>query len=45
MAAVSDLMDRMPVVTALADFNPNSGTRLERLIFNNRFIVKTAMEG
>ena len=36
MAGASDSLDRMPVVRRLADFDPRSGTRLERLIFNNR---------
>ena len=39
MAVTTDLMDRMPIVRTLADFNPNSGTALERAIFNNRLAV------
>ncbi|NJD33327.1 MAG: RND family transporter [Betaproteobacteria bacterium] len=39
MAAATDVMDRMPVVQALADFDPNSGTKLERMIFNTRLAV------
>jgi predicted RND superfamily exporter protein len=39
MAAAIDLMDRMPVVRTLTDFDPNTGTKLERLIFNNRLAV------
>ncbi len=42
MAVSTDLMDRMPIVRSLADFNPNSGTALERLIFNNRLAVVVA---
>mgnify|MGYP000122544225 CR=1 FL=1 len=42
MAAPTDLMDRMPVVQTLDGFNPNSGTRLERSIFNNRLVVVMA---
>jgi predicted RND superfamily exporter protein len=42
MAVASDNLDRMPVVRNLADFNPQSGTRLERLIFNNRLLVVLA---
>lgn len=42
MAAPTDLMDRMPVVQTLAGFNRNSGTRLERSIFNNRLVVVLA---
>ncbi|PWR18322.1 efflux RND transporter permease subunit [Zavarzinia compransoris] len=38
MAAVTDLLDRMPVVSNLAGFNRNSGSRLERFIFNNRLL-------
>ncbi len=38
MAAVSDDLDQMPVVRKLADFNRNSGNRLERLVFNNRLV-------
>jgi len=39
MAAGTDLLDRMPVVRDIADFNPRSGSLLERLIFNNRVAV------
>ncbi|HSG23150.1 MAG TPA: RND family transporter, partial [Azonexus sp.] len=39
MAVATDLMDRMPIVRSLKDFNQNSGTALERLIFNNRLAV------
>jgi predicted RND superfamily exporter protein len=39
MAVGTDSLDRMPVVRDLADFDPNSGSRLERLIFNNRLAV------
>ncbi|AEB86196.1 efflux RND transporter permease subunit [Alicycliphilus denitrificans] len=39
MAAPTDLTDRMPVVKTLDEFNRNSGTRLERIIFNNRSAV------
>jgi len=39
MAVATDLMDRMPIVRSLKDFNPKSGTALERLIFNNRLAV------
>ncbi|WP_153147229.1 RND family transporter [Dechloromonas sp. H13] len=39
MAVATDLMDRMPIVRTLTDFNPNSGTALERAIFNNRLAV------
>ena len=42
MAVATDLMDRMPIVRTLTDFNPNSGTALERLIFNNRLAVVIA---
>jgi len=35
-------MDRMPIVRTLTDFNPNSGTALERAIFNNRLAVVIA---
>lgn len=42
MAAPTDLLDRMPVVRDLADFDPRSGSRLERLIFNNRLAVVIA---
>jgi uncharacterized protein len=39
MAVPTDNLDRMPVVRSLSDFNPKSGTALERLIFNNRLAV------
>ncbi|HEX6829806.1 MAG TPA: MMPL family transporter [Burkholderiales bacterium] len=39
MATGTDSLDRMPVVRDLADFDPKSGNRLERLIFNNRLAV------
>jgi uncharacterized protein len=39
MAAGTDTLDRMPVVRDLAAFDPSSGSRLERLIFNNRLAV------
>ena len=39
MAVSTDLMDRMPIMRTLADFDPKSGTALERLIFNNRLAV------
>ncbi len=39
MAVSTDLMDRMPIMRTLADFDPRSGTALERLIFNNRLAV------
>ena len=39
MAAPTDLMDRMPVIQTLDAFNRDSGTRLERSIFNNRLAV------
>ncbi|MBP5997344.1 MAG: RND family transporter [Azonexus sp.] len=42
MAVATDLMDRMPIVRTLTDFNPNSGTALERAIFNNRLTVVIA---
>ena len=42
MAVATDLMDRMPIVRSLKDFNQNSGTKLERLIFNNRLAVVVA---
>ena len=42
MAVTTDLMDRMPIVRSLADFDPKSGTALERLIFNNRLAVVVA---
>ena len=42
MAVATDLMDRMPIVRSLEDFNQNSGTKLERLIFNNRLAVVVA---
>lgn len=42
MAVATDLMDRMPIVRTLTDFNPNSGTAIERAIFNNRLAVVIA---
>ena len=42
MAAGTDTLDRMPVVRDLAAFDPSSGSRLERLIFNNRLAVVIA---
>ena len=39
MAAVSDDLDRMPVVRRLADFDAGSGNWLERLVFNNRLAM------
>lgn len=42
MAVTTDLMDRLPIVRSLADFDPKSGTALERLIFNNRLAVVVA---
>ena len=42
MAAGTDTLDRMPVVRDLAAFDPASGSRLERLIFNNRLVVVIA---
>src|SRR5215510_4228601 len=39
MAIGTDSLDPMPVVRDLADFDPKSGSRLERLIFNNRLVV------
>lgn len=39
MAAGPALMDDMPVVRDRRDFDPNSGTLLERLIFNHRRLV------
>jgi hypothetical protein len=39
MAVSTDSTDQMPVVKSLADFDPESGSALERLIFNNRLIV------
>jgi len=39
MAGATDLMDRMPVVRSLNEFNPKSGSALERLIFNHRLAV------
>jgi uncharacterized protein len=39
MAAVSNELDQMPVVRKLAEFDRNSGNRLERLVFNNRFAM------
>jgi predicted RND superfamily exporter protein len=42
MAAVTDDLDHMPVVRDLADFDQQSGNRLERLVFNNRTAVMIA---
>src|SRR5262245_25438169 len=42
MALGTDSLDHMPVVRDLAAFDPNSGSRLERLIFNNRLAVVAA---
>jgi len=42
MAVATDLTDRMPIVRSLKDFNPASGSALERMIFNNRFTVVVA---
>jgi uncharacterized protein len=42
MVAETHSLERMPVVRDLADFDPNSGNRLERLIFNNRLAVVVA---
>ncbi|RJG03006.1 efflux RND transporter permease subunit [Noviherbaspirillum sedimenti] len=42
MAVSTDLMDRMPVVRSLEDFDPKSGNALERLIFNHRLSVMIA---
>src|SRR5215475_2469770 len=39
MAIGTDSLDPMPVVRDLADFDPKSGSRLERLIFKNRLVV------
>jgi predicted RND superfamily exporter protein len=39
MAAVSDDLDKMPVVRDLADFDQSSGTALERLVFNHRRVM------
>jgi predicted RND superfamily exporter protein len=39
MAAPTANIEAMPVVRNLADFDQNSGNRLERIIFNNRTIV------
>jgi hypothetical protein len=41
MATVSTL-DQMPVVRELAEFDRNSGSVLERLVFNNRLLVVVA---
>ncbi len=42
MAISADSLDPMPVVRDLAGFNPNSGSALERLVFNNRVAVVAA---
>ena len=39
MAAVSDDLDKMPVVRKLADFDRKSGNLLERLVFNHRLAM------
>ena len=39
MAAVTIETEQMPVVRDLADFDPRSGNRLERLVFNNRLAM------
>jgi predicted RND superfamily exporter protein len=39
MAAVTTELDAMPVVRHVADFDPNSGNLLERLVFNNRLAL------
>ena len=39
MATMSDDLDQMPVVRALADFDSRSGNWLERLVFNNRLVM------
>ncbi|RZI39937.1 RND family transporter [Herbaspirillum sp. HC18] len=39
MAGSKDLMDRMPVVRSIEDFDSKSGTSFERMIFNNRVAV------
>ena len=36
---VADDLDRMPVVRNLQEFDRASGSRLERLVFNNRFLM------
>src|SRR4051812_8459500 len=42
MGASVELMDRMPVIRQLSDFDPKSGSALERLIFNHRLAVMIA---
>lgn len=42
MAAVTDDVDRMPVVRDLKDFDRNSGNLLERLVFNHRLVLVLA---
>src|SRR6476659_7447786 len=39
MTAISTESEQMPVVRDLADFDRNSGTLLERLVFNNRLAM------
>jgi predicted RND superfamily exporter protein len=39
MAHVSTGLDQMPVVRRLEEFDPRSGNRLERLVFNNRLLM------
>jgi predicted RND superfamily exporter protein len=39
MAAVTTELEAMPVVRHVADFDPNSGSLLERLVFNNRLAM------
>ena len=42
MAAVDHNLDAMPVVKDARDFDPKSGTFVERVIFNNRLAVVIA---
>jgi uncharacterized protein len=42
MATTTDDLDHMPVVRNLEDFDPRSGSLLERLVFNNRTLVVIA---
>ena len=44
MHATADA-DDLPVPGALEHFDPNSGSRLERLVFNNRRAVIVAVRG
>ncbi|HXZ50430.1 MAG TPA: MMPL family transporter [Burkholderiales bacterium] len=39
MAAASDILEPAPAAREIAGFDRNSGSRLERLIFNNRLVV------